>query len=41
MTNTQTEKAKRFLELHRRGEPLLMPNAWDLGSAALLVVASA
>jgi len=36
MTNTQTEKAKRFLELHRRGEPLLMPNAWDLGSAALL-----
>ena len=36
MTNTQTEKAKRFLESHRRGEPLLMPNAWDLGSAALL-----
>jgi len=36
MTNTQTDKAKRFLELHRRGDPLLMPNAWDLGSAALL-----
>ena len=36
MTNTQQEKAKRFLELHRRGDPLLMPNAWDLGSAALL-----
>ena len=36
MTNTQTEKAKKFLELHRRGDPLLMPNAWDLGSAALL-----
>ena len=36
MTNTQTEMAKRFLELHRRGDPLLMPNAWDLGSAALL-----
>ena len=36
MTNTQTDKALRFLELHRRGEPLLMPNAWDLGSAALL-----
>jgi 2-methylisocitrate lyase-like PEP mutase family enzyme len=36
MTNTQTEKAKRFLELHRRGDPLLMPNAWDLGSASIL-----
>ena len=36
MTNTQQEHAKRFLELHRRGDPLLMPNAWDLGSAALL-----
>jgi 2-methylisocitrate lyase-like PEP mutase family enzyme len=36
MTTTQTEKAKRFLELHRPGDPLLMPNAWDLGSAALL-----
>ena len=36
MTNTQTEKAKRFLELHRPGDPLLMPNAWDLGSASIL-----
>lgn len=36
MTNTQTDKADRFLELHRRGDPLLMPNAWDLGSAAML-----
>jgi len=33
---TQAEKAERFLALHRRGDPLLMPNAWDLGSAALL-----
>jgi 2-methylisocitrate lyase-like PEP mutase family enzyme len=32
----QHEKAERFLTLHRKGEPLLMPNAWDLGSAALL-----
>lgn len=32
----QAEKAERFLALHRRGEPLLMPNAWDLGSAAIL-----
>lgn len=36
MTRTQTEKATQFLELHRPGDPLLMPNAWDLGSAALL-----
>lgn len=33
---TQREKADRFLALHRKGEPLLMPNAWDLGSAAIL-----
>jgi 2-methylisocitrate lyase-like PEP mutase family enzyme len=33
---TQQEKAERFLSLHRPGDPLLMPNAWDLGSAALL-----
>lgn len=25
-----------FRGLHRRGEPLLLPNAWDYGSAALL-----
>jgi 2-methylisocitrate lyase-like PEP mutase family enzyme len=30
------ERAARFLELHRPGEPLLMPNAWDPGSARLL-----
>jgi len=36
MTITQTDKAQKFLELHRPGDPLLMPNAWDLGSAALL-----
>ena len=33
---SQQEKAERFLALHRKGDPLLMPNAWDLGSAALL-----
>ncbi len=36
MTNNQTDKAIRFLELHKPGEPLLMPNAWDLGSTAVL-----
>jgi 2-methylisocitrate lyase-like PEP mutase family enzyme len=33
---TQADKAQRFLSLHRPGEPLLMPNPWDLGSARLL-----
>jgi len=33
---SQSEKAKLFADLHRPGEPLLMPNPWDRGSAALL-----
>jgi len=33
---TQTEKAEQFLALHHGKSPLLMPNAWDLGSAKLL-----
>jgi 2-methylisocitrate lyase-like PEP mutase family enzyme len=36
MTPSETDKAARFLELHRPGQPLLMPNAWDRGSARLL-----
>jgi 2-methylisocitrate lyase-like PEP mutase family enzyme len=32
----QTEQADRFLQLHQTGRPLLMPNAWDIGSAVLL-----
>jgi 2-methylisocitrate lyase-like PEP mutase family enzyme len=32
----QSERARRFLELHRPGQPLLMPNPWDVGSAKLL-----
>jgi 2-methylisocitrate lyase-like PEP mutase family enzyme len=34
--STQTDKARHFLSLHRAGEPLLLPNPWDLGSARLL-----
>jgi len=30
------ELAQRFLELHRPGDPLLVPNPWDAGSAKLL-----
>ncbi len=29
-------QAEKFLALHRPGQPLLMPNAWDVGSARLL-----
>ena len=32
----QSESARRFLELHRPGQPLLMPNPWDVGAAKLL-----
>jgi 2-methylisocitrate lyase-like PEP mutase family enzyme len=32
----QTERAARFLTLHRGGSPLLLPNPWDVGSARLL-----
>ena len=31
-----TGKAGEFLALHRKGEPLLQPNAWDVGSARIL-----
>jgi 2-methylisocitrate lyase-like PEP mutase family enzyme len=32
----QAAKAARFLDLHRPGAPLLLPNAWDPGSAKVL-----
>ncbi|HUN31282.1 MAG TPA: isocitrate lyase/phosphoenolpyruvate mutase family protein [Trebonia sp.] len=33
---TQTDKASAFLDLHRPGDPLLLPNPWDQGSARVL-----
>jgi 2-methylisocitrate lyase-like PEP mutase family enzyme len=33
---TPSDLSKRFLELHVKGEPLLLANAWDVGSARLL-----
>lgn len=36
---TQADKAIRFLQLHRPGSPLLMPNPWDPGSAKVLAAA--
>jgi 2-methylisocitrate lyase-like PEP mutase family enzyme len=37
----QTDKAKRFAELHVRGAPLLLYNAWDAGSAKSILAAGA
>ncbi len=34
--SAQGENAKRFLSLHRRGQPLLMANVWDAGSAKVV-----
>jgi 2-methylisocitrate lyase-like PEP mutase family enzyme len=34
--NDQAGRASRFLALHERGRPLLLPNPWDQGSARLL-----
>jgi 2-methylisocitrate lyase-like PEP mutase family enzyme len=33
--STQQEKAERFLALHHGDRPLLLPNAWDAGTARL------
>jgi 2-methylisocitrate lyase-like PEP mutase family enzyme len=38
---TQTEKATRFAELHVKGAPLLLYNAWDAGSAKSILEAGA
>jgi 2-methylisocitrate lyase-like PEP mutase family enzyme len=34
--STQTQRADRFLALHRQGRPLLLPNPWDPGTARIL-----
>jgi len=36
MTNSHAEQATRFLTLHQQDRPLLLANAWDVGSATLL-----
>lgn len=33
---TTPDRAKRFLVLHRKGAPLLLANAWDIGTARVL-----
>src|SRR5258708_3967187 len=37
----QTDKAKRFTELHVKSAPLLLYNAWDAGSAKSILAAGA
>src|ERR1700719_5261265 len=41
MTMEQADKAARFAELHGKGKPLLLFNAWDAGSAKAIVDAGA
>jgi 2-methylisocitrate lyase-like PEP mutase family enzyme len=37
----QIHRAETFARLHRRGDPLLLANAWDVGSAVAIVGAGA
>lgn len=36
MTTTQAQKATRLLELHHASTPIILINAWDAGSAAMI-----
>jgi 2-methylisocitrate lyase-like PEP mutase family enzyme len=37
----QVRRAETFARLHRPGDPLLLPNAWDVASAVLIAAAGA
>ena len=37
----QSEKAARFASLHVKGDPLVLHNAWDAGSAKAILAAGA
>jgi 2-methylisocitrate lyase-like PEP mutase family enzyme len=41
VSSEQSARADDFAGLHRPGEPLLLPNAWDAGSAAVTAAAGA
>ena len=41
MTNSHHEQALHFRSLHRPGQPLVLPNAWDAASARLIEEAGA
>jgi 2-methylisocitrate lyase-like PEP mutase family enzyme len=40
-TNRQARQAEILARLHRRGDPLLLPNAWDVASAVTIADAGA
>src|ERR1017187_1871491 len=41
MTRNQAQHAQAFANLHKPGEPLLLPNAWDVASAVMIASAGA
>lgn len=41
MSEGQLARAKTFAASHRRGDPLLLPNAWDVASAVAIAGAGA
>ena len=41
MTTDQAQHARAFAELHKPGQPLLLPNAWDVASAVAVAGAGA
>src|SRR5580704_6397377 len=41
MTMEQAQRATAFAKLHKAGEPLLLPNAWDVASAVAIAGAGA
>src|ERR1035441_1061250 len=41
MTRNQAQHAQAFAALHKPGEPLLLPNAWDVASAVAIAGAGA
>src|SRR5260370_26192207 len=41
MTTEQAQRARAFAKLHKPGQPLLLPNAWDVASAVAIPGAGA
>ena len=41
MTTEQAQRARAFAKLHKPGQPLLLPNAWDVASAVAIADAGA
>ena len=41
MAMSYAEKAERFAKLHIKGAPLVLYNAWDAGSAKVILEAGA